>query len=48
MLVIGEGVERPEQLAALTALGCDFAQGYLLGRPMPADEVELLLLPRAA
>jgi diguanylate cyclase (GGDEF)-like protein len=36
MIVIGEGVERPEQLAALAALGCDFAQGFLLARPMPA------------
>jgi diguanylate cyclase (GGDEF)-like protein len=48
MFVIGEGVERPAQLAALAALDCDFAQGFLLGRPMPADEVETLLLPRAA
>jgi EAL domain-containing protein (putative c-di-GMP-specific phosphodiesterase class I) len=43
MIVIGEGVERPEQLAALNALGCDFAQGYLLARPMPADAVSALL-----
>jgi EAL domain-containing protein (putative c-di-GMP-specific phosphodiesterase class I) len=31
---VAEGIERPEQLARVTALGCDFAQGYLLGRPM--------------
>ena len=43
LLVIGEGVERPEQLAALATLGCDFAQGFLLGRPMPADEFGALL-----
>jgi EAL domain-containing protein (putative c-di-GMP-specific phosphodiesterase class I) len=40
---IGEGVERPEQLACLASLGCDFAQGFLLGRPMPADELTALL-----
>lgn len=31
--VIGEGVERPDDLAALVELGVDAAQGYLLGRP---------------
>jgi diguanylate cyclase (GGDEF)-like protein len=41
--VVGEGVERPEQLACLAALGCDFAQGFLLGRPMAAGELTALL-----
>jgi EAL domain-containing protein (putative c-di-GMP-specific phosphodiesterase class I) len=36
--VVGEGVERPEQLEVLRAVGCDAVQGYLLGRPAdPAD-----------
>jgi diguanylate cyclase (GGDEF)-like protein/PAS domain S-box-containing protein len=34
---VAEGVETPEQLAELRTLGCELAQGYLLGRPAPAD-----------
>jgi EAL domain-containing protein (putative c-di-GMP-specific phosphodiesterase class I) len=35
-VVVAEGVETEQILAALTELGCDIAQGYLLARPMPA------------
>ena len=35
----GEGIETQEQWDALEAIGCDFAQGFLIARPMPADEV---------
>lgn len=31
--VVAEGIEDPQTLAMLKALGCDLAQGYLLGRP---------------
>ncbi len=37
MGAVAEGVETPEQLAALRTLGCEFAQGFLFGRPAPAD-----------
>jgi diguanylate cyclase (GGDEF)-like protein len=39
MKVVAEGVERPDQLAALSAYGCDQVQGYHFARPMPAGEV---------
>jgi diguanylate cyclase (GGDEF)-like protein/PAS domain S-box-containing protein len=42
--VIAEGVETEEQLAALRRLGCDGAQGYLLGRPTEAREIEQRVL----
>ncbi|HMJ33762.1 MAG TPA: EAL domain-containing protein [Baekduia sp.] len=41
--VTAEGIETSEQLAFLRALGCDLAQGYLLGRPMPFAELEAWL-----
>ncbi|HVB26513.1 MAG TPA: EAL domain-containing protein, partial [Mycobacteriales bacterium] len=37
LLVVAEGVERPDELAMVRRLGCDYAQGYLIGRPAPAD-----------
>jgi EAL domain-containing protein (putative c-di-GMP-specific phosphodiesterase class I) len=43
MLVVPEGVETAGQLERLAGLGCDFAQGYHLARPLPAAGVEALL-----
>ncbi len=40
---VAEGVETEQQLQVLTGLGCDQAQGYHLGRPMPLDQLEALL-----
>jgi diguanylate cyclase (GGDEF)-like protein len=37
--VIAEGVETSQQLAVLQSLRCDMAQGYFLGRPMPAEQI---------
>jgi len=36
--VVAEGIENQEQHAYLTELNCDFAQGYLFGKPVPAEE----------
>jgi diguanylate cyclase (GGDEF)-like protein len=44
--VVAEGVETEEQRQALVAMGCDYLQGYLLARPMPAEDfAQHLLLP---
>jgi diguanylate cyclase (GGDEF)-like protein len=40
MNVTAEGVETEEQLVQLRALGVNFLQGYLLGRPMPVGQLE--------
>jgi diguanylate cyclase (GGDEF)-like protein len=41
-LVVGEGVERTEQVAQLLALGVPAGQGYLLGRPGALPEEDLV------
>jgi EAL domain-containing protein (putative c-di-GMP-specific phosphodiesterase class I) len=42
---IAEGIEDGDQLNALRQLGCVFGQGFLLGHPVDADELERRLLP---
>jgi diguanylate cyclase (GGDEF)-like protein/PAS domain S-box-containing protein len=37
--VLAEGVETERQLAFLREVGCDEAQGYFIGRPVPAEEI---------
>lgn len=46
--VMAVGVETAKQLEALSALGCELFQGYLLGRPMPAADCRALILASAA
>lgn len=43
LTVVAEGVETSAQLTMVRDLGCHRAQGYLLGRPMPAAEIDELL-----
>jgi EAL domain-containing protein (putative c-di-GMP-specific phosphodiesterase class I) len=37
--VCAEGVETRAAWDALVSLGCDAAQGYLIGRPLPSAEI---------
>lgn len=47
MRVVAEGVETAEQLSILRTLTCDEIQGFLIARPLPADEMrELMRRPR--
>ena len=41
--IIAEGVETKEQKTALVENGCQIIQGYIYGKPVPADEMEKLL-----
>jgi EAL domain-containing protein (putative c-di-GMP-specific phosphodiesterase class I) len=45
LFVLAEGVEQEAQRTLLLEQGCDQAQGYLFGRPMPADAFASLLPP---
>ncbi len=53
---VAEGIESPAQVARLLELSCELGQGFLYSRPVPGDQLELLLaewapgavVPRAA
>jgi predicted signal transduction protein with EAL and GGDEF domain len=40
LTLVAEGVERPAQAALLREQGCDTAQGWLFGQPLPAEEID--------
>jgi EAL domain-containing protein (putative c-di-GMP-specific phosphodiesterase class I) len=46
MKVVAEGIEDEECLRLLFEMGCDTAQGYLIGRPMTADAITDFLSER--
>jgi len=45
--VVAEGVETTAQVGALRRLGCERAQGYLFSAPVPAADIDQLILGRA-
>ena len=40
METVGEGIEEPGQLDMLKALRCRYAQGFLIARPMPSEQLD--------
>jgi diguanylate cyclase (GGDEF)-like protein/PAS domain S-box-containing protein len=43
MLPVAEGIERVEELAFLTQVGCPRGQGFLFSRPVPAEQIPALV-----
>jgi EAL domain-containing protein (putative c-di-GMP-specific phosphodiesterase class I) len=46
--IVAEGVESQDVWDELREQGCTLAQGYLIGKPMPAEELVVLVVKRAA
>jgi len=44
---VAEGIERPEQLERVKALGCDYGQGFLLAKPMDPIRATRLVIETA-
>jgi EAL domain-containing protein (putative c-di-GMP-specific phosphodiesterase class I) len=44
MAVTAEGIETSRQMSLFRDIGCDQAQGYLLGRPAPATDLGAIIL----
>ena len=44
LVTLAEGIEHPVQIEGLRAHGCDHGQGYYFSRPVPPEEIELLLM----
>ena len=43
LTVVAEGIETKEQLAYLREIGCQLGQGYLFSKPLPAEEIEIMI-----
>ena len=43
LLIVAEGVETAEQLAALRDMGCEYGQGYFFGVPLHAAAVDAFI-----
>ena len=43
MATVAEGVETIDELNSVTRAGCNRAQGFYIGRPVPADELAAIL-----
>ncbi len=48
LTTVAEGVESKPQLELVHSMGCDEAQGYVIARPMPADQLEELLIQQTS
>jgi predicted signal transduction protein with EAL and GGDEF domain len=46
--VTAEGVETPKQAAMMKAYHCNYLQGYLTGKPVPASDVAAIIMTRFA
>jgi EAL domain-containing protein (putative c-di-GMP-specific phosphodiesterase class I) len=46
LTVIAEGVETRDQRDEVSAMGCEYAQGYFFARPMPSSSIDRLLSAR--
>ena len=42
--VISEGVEQQDQLDTLKAIGCDYVQGFIWGRPLSPEDARKVVL----
>jgi PAS domain S-box-containing protein len=47
MATIAEGVETEEQAEMLLLLGCEMGQGWLFGKPVPAEQLSNVTIARA-
>jgi diguanylate cyclase (GGDEF)-like protein/PAS domain S-box-containing protein len=48
VVAIAEGIESDGQLAQVRSVGCDLAQGFFFAKPLPADDVGVLLADQGA